>query len=1016
MQTLRRLNDPERYYGLSWRGWLGVAVGGGLLYGAVRISPLGLRPTITIVVLALTFCGVVLHALSGQALGPGRHLLALIRYALTPKQLTLPATPDRGGLILDTAPPTDADAGSPGDVALERGGAMRKARTGSLGRLLPVDVVEPDGLIVTSDGRYVRLIECERMPNAITADDGAQTRIERAFAEICRGIPDRQALAIYAQTDPIPVGEALAEDRRRVQIACDHDRRHGRDDLAAGQTPAAVGADAVGRPRRRLRATRGRRPLVAGRPTQTRGRRPPDPLPPRAGSWPSSHRVALSPARGRRQLATEPSRFKPSSPRSGSSHGRSMACRRWHACGSASIPPPARCPTWTRSPRRPDSRARPRPRRPAVRRHRILDAICSGPEPAGIDAADPRWLRHSDGTLEEILHLGTPPIHTTLWWLMHLLSAPLPVTVAVHIRVGSRAQVRVRQRRRWKRLSAAIDYKHRRAQLIGSDEHEALAEAELLDAELAAEIGATVYKVSVSIAIRDPEGRPEAFDELVKATAREFQAHTGARVIRGRWRCLPGLTSTIPLGLDPLRATRSYAHRNIPHCLPLTSGSCGSPEGLILGFADPGGTLERVNPFDRLYTRHVTLAIGPSGGGKTVTINALLERAISQGMRGWIIDRSSTAAEHGARGSGHYDMLLGLIPGSRRVQVGSNTGEVICPWDVPDARRVPPEKEQFLLALHALLIGDQRGSEDRTLSALEESFLLSGTRAVYERCAQTGERPRETLLLDELHRRSEGIEPGTLLADTVQSLIVRLEPYCEGGAFAHLTDARTTVPDETTLTLFDIAGLPDRLVPPMILQIVDHIEGAIQRTRSLRLQGELNDGGAWAGRMFLVVEEGWKLTASAAAGAWLNEYARRSRHYALWLIFVSQFFRDLATAQGYALLENKAIALCFQNDADDLEHARAPLSLTDADIEHITTLTTRPGLYSSAYMISNRGRGTVRQLLGDLEYWICCSDPENDQPRRAAALAQTGGDHWAALRLLCTPEWHEQYRERGRAA
>ena len=64
------------------------------------------------------------------------------------------------------------------------------------------------------------------------------------------------------------------------------------------------------------------------------------------------------------------------------------------------------------------------------------------------------------------------------------------------------------------------------------------------------------------------------------------------------------------------------------------------------------------------------------------------------------------------------------------------------------------------------------------------------------------------------------------------------------------------------------------------------------------------------------------------------------------------FFRDLATAQGHALLENKAIALCFQNDAEDLEHARAPLALTDTDIEQITTLTTRPGLYSSTYMIS----------------------------------------------------------------
>ena len=108
MHTLRRLNDPERYYGLSWRGWLGVAVGGGVLYGAVRLSPLGLRPTITIVVLALTLCGVVLHALSGQALGPGRHLVAVLGYRIAPKQLTLAAAPQRGGLVLDAAPSTDA--------------------------------------------------------------------------------------------------------------------------------------------------------------------------------------------------------------------------------------------------------------------------------------------------------------------------------------------------------------------------------------------------------------------------------------------------------------------------------------------------------------------------------------------------------------------------------------------------------------------------------------------------------------------------------------------------------------------------------------------------------------------------------------------------------------------------------------------------------------------------------------------------------------------------------------------
>jgi hypothetical protein len=114
MRTLRRLNDPERYYGLSWRGWLGVGVGCGTLYGAVRISPLGVRPTITIVVLALAFVGVALHALSGQALGPGRHLFALVRYRLSPKRLAVPAAPERGGFALDTAPVDDrADDQSP---------------------------------------------------------------------------------------------------------------------------------------------------------------------------------------------------------------------------------------------------------------------------------------------------------------------------------------------------------------------------------------------------------------------------------------------------------------------------------------------------------------------------------------------------------------------------------------------------------------------------------------------------------------------------------------------------------------------------------------------------------------------------------------------------------------------------------------------------------------------------------------------------------------------------------------
>jgi hypothetical protein len=71
----------------------------------VRFSPLGFRPTVTFTVLALTLAGVILHGLSGQAIGPGRYLIALVRYRLARKRLDPPTRPDGRGFVLDAIPP-----------------------------------------------------------------------------------------------------------------------------------------------------------------------------------------------------------------------------------------------------------------------------------------------------------------------------------------------------------------------------------------------------------------------------------------------------------------------------------------------------------------------------------------------------------------------------------------------------------------------------------------------------------------------------------------------------------------------------------------------------------------------------------------------------------------------------------------------------------------------------------------------------------------------------------------------
>ena len=99
--------------------------------------------------------------------------------------------------------------------------------------MLPIENVEPDGLIITRQGSYQRIVECQRLPNALTADHSGQQAITRGLTEICRLIPDHGSLSITAQTDPIPLDEALAPDRHNVQLAQRHDLGHGREQLAA---------------------------------------------------------------------------------------------------------------------------------------------------------------------------------------------------------------------------------------------------------------------------------------------------------------------------------------------------------------------------------------------------------------------------------------------------------------------------------------------------------------------------------------------------------------------------------------------------------------------------------------------------------------------------------------------------------------------------------------------------------------------------------------------------------------
>ncbi len=859
-RTYQHVDTSVPYLGLTWRQWLLVVACAALAVGVIDLlhppTPVSLWLGTVLIAGPVT----VSYFTTGATVSVATQLVDLVRWMFEPRELPAAESVEhvrvRGFMVSDT-PKRRLRLRAPRLPRRRRG---RGRPSASSGDLLGLEALAADGTGVLSCGAIVRWLEVTSPVNPLIHDSDGAEGIASGFEQVMARLPDdRQGLQLIAQATPLAVDALLEGERNVTRAAAEKARIEGRDELARALERLGVAGEQSVRTHGQALAAMDLRyfvvcpwmPVPEGRQVLRRA----------SGSGPLT-----LPRAGFDRALRESARHTDGVRADLEANGLEA-----HDLAGEEV---ARL-LWARfAPAQADSGRPPNLELDLPGTLSELESAGFAVEhavglrrvlcPEAIDLRERRVLRIG-GHVEQTRYLGSLPEQTWLGWLLYLMQAPRPWTLAVHVHGTDRLRERMHHRRRYRRIYGNNRGTEMRGRPLDPDQHAQEVEASELNSELAL-TGAGVYRVSCYLSLRDPDGDAEGLGEILDGIGREIAGANDAHLHPGVSAQRRLLSCTLAAGCDAAGRTRKYVARNVGDTTPLVGTRCGSPSGIPIGYSSIGRTLERLDLFDAGHPNHILVVVGESGSGKTTLVNKIYASSIARGDQGAVIERG-----------GHYDFLVSLIPGAVTVRLGS-ADHAICPWDTQDPAHVSPAKVDYLIALHATLIGTGRPDE-YGLSALEQNLFGRAIRQVYERCTLTGEAPRELLLQEALTAwaAEETQGGGVQMADSLRDLAARLHNFVGDGPYSYLTDRETTVPIDAPLVVFDTRSIPDHFAPAAMFEIVEHVTDRAEKSD----QRHLEEGGQGEGSPFiLTLEEVWKLVEDEATARWVNELPRRSRHSA----------------------------------------------------------------------------------------------------------------------------------------
>lgn len=416
--------------------------------------------------------------------------------------------------------------------------------------------------------------------------------------------------------------------------------------------------------------------------------------------------------------------------------------------------------------------------------------------------------------------------------------------------------------------------------------------------------------------------------------------------------------------------------RNLGDTFPMLHNHAGTPEGMLIGWSDPGGEAVLFDPHSPHMPNALMTTSGRSAAGKTMFAQTTALHTALRGYPSIVFDHSDTA---------HWRDLATTLGGKHFFV--STDGEIsinplqLKPADLEIYRktgRVPSAHSTWLVQLLGLMAGDGGRLTKHEIALADEAI---------QRLYASAPHPHMSDLRDALAASSDPVARGMALD---------LAPYTGNGLYGPFLDRDTNLDDSALITVFNFSRCNADLTEVAVALLFDH---TLERLRVSRR------------RALLVLDEGWSFLEHDIMARHINSIGRKARHTTAAVLAITQNIEDFAhSPAGRSIVDNASANFLLAHSPNILPSLRHLFSLTEAEEQTIASFNQVPTAFensefgSPCWLHSKSAgveRGRVRLWVTPEEYWLATSAAQvRDEISARRLAAEELGDIYDACRQL----------------